>query len=173
MRAKTLNEVQNFERGNDPKTTIGVGKAAQIKKMLEDAYKNHHYLTFKMKSPEHIEIFYTDAYKKRVKGAEDGDDYTQEVHIIKYVEKERFNVEENSYEIGSFTHSFGTRYEWVITETKFYMRDDPTESKFEKKKFLDLSKEDKANEERIQVIADALNKHYGKVGGFELINTIK
>jgi hypothetical protein len=51
------------------------------------------------------------------------------------------------------------------------MRDDPKEYKFGQKFVLDLSKENSENEERAQIITEALNKHYGKIGGFELISS--
>lgn len=160
MRARTLNEVQNFERGNDPKSSMGIGKIARIREMLEEIYQNNRFLQYKLKNPEHIEISY-------IKG-ETRDDMS-DIWVIKYVEKDRFSIDSNSREIGSSTHSFGTSSYWVIKEMKFYSSMWPEDNKFVEKGILELNKEDKTNEEKSQIILKAFNIHYGKIGGFELV----
>jgi hypothetical protein len=35
MRARSINEIQNFERGNDPKSSMSIGKITKIQEMLE------------------------------------------------------------------------------------------------------------------------------------------
>lgn len=160
MRAKTLNEIQNFERGNDPKSSMGIGKVAKIKKMLEEIYQNNRFLKYKIKNPEHIEVSY-------IKG-ETRDDMS-DVWIMKYVEKDRFSMESTFREIGSTFHSFGTSYYWVIKELKFLSSMWPEDNKFKEEGILELSKKDETNEEKAQIILKAFNNHYGKVGGFEVI----
>lgn len=161
MRAKTLNEIQNFERGADPKSSMGIGKVAKIKEMLDKIYKNNGFLQYKIKSPEHIEVSYI---KDRLDNEGVG------IWIMKYVEKERFSMESKSEEISSFTHSFGTSHYWSIKELKFYSSMWPEDNKFEEEGVLELNKKERTNEEKAQVIVKAFNDHFGKVGGFELIS---
>jgi hypothetical protein len=160
MRAKTLNEIQNFERGNDPKSSMGIGKIAKIKKMLEGIYENNKFLQYNLKNPDHIEISYI-----RGQTREDSPD----IWIMKYVEKDRFSLESESEEKSSFTHSFGTYNYWIIEELKFFSSMWPDDNKFKAEGILRLGKEDKTNEEKARIILKAFNAHYGKIGGFELI----
>jgi hypothetical protein len=92
---------------------------------------------------------------------------------MKYVEKERFLLDSRSEEMSSFTHSFGTYHKWVIKELKFYSSMWPEDNKFKEEGILELSKEDKTNEEKAQIILKAFNDNYGKIGGFELIKQQK
>ncbi len=160
MRAKTLNEIQNFERGNDPKFSMGIGKIAKIKKILEGIYQNNRFLQYKIKNPEHIEVSYIKGQMKK-----DASD----IWVMKYVEKERFSLVDKSEEVSSFTHSFGTSHYWIIKELKFFSSMWPEDNKFKEEGILKLNKEDKTNEEKAQIILKAFNEHYGKIGGFELI----
>jgi len=161
MRAKTLNEIQNFERGNDPKSSMGIGKIEKVKKMLEGIYQNNRFLQYKMKNPEHIEVSY-------IKGETRKD--MSDIWIMKYVEKERYSLGSKSEEISSFTHSFGSTNYWVITELKFISSMWPEDNKFKEEVSLKLTKEDAENEEKAQIILKAFNDFFGKVGGFELID---
>jgi hypothetical protein len=160
MRAKTLNEIQNFERGNDPKSSMGIGKIEKVKKMLEGIYQNNRFLQYKMKNPDHIEVSY-------IKGSTREE--IDEIWIMKYVEKEKFILDSKSIEISSFTHSFGNSHYWVIKELGFLSSMWPEDNKFNEEVILKLNKEDKSNEEKAQIILKAFNDHYGKIGGFELI----
>lgn len=161
MRARTLNEVQNFERGNDPKSSMGIGKVEKIKKMLDEIYRNSRFLQYKIKNPEHIEVSY-------IKGETRKD--MSDIWIMKYVEKERYSLESKSEEISSFSHSFGTSHYWIVKELKFISSMWPEDSKFKEEVSIKLTKEDASNEEKAQIILKAFNDFFGKVGGFELID---
>jgi hypothetical protein len=92
-----------------------------------------------------------------------------DIWIMKYIEKDRFNLESKSEEVSSFTHSFGTSHYWIIKELKFLSSMWPEDNKFKEEGILRLSKEDETNEEKAQIILKAFNDHYGKIGGFEVI----
>jgi hypothetical protein len=156
MRAKTLNEIQNFERGNDPKSSMGIGRIVKIKEMLEEIYQGNKFLQYKLKTPEHIEVFYINKETKI---------NASDVWIMKYVEKDRFHLGSRSEEV----YSFGNSHYWLINELRFHSSMWPEDNKFKEVYVLKLDKEEKANEEKAQIILKALNDHYGKVGGFELI----
>jgi len=162
MRAKTLNEIQNFERGNDPKSSMGIGKVAKIKELLEQIYRDNRFLQYKIKNPEHIEVSY-------IKKATRED--SPEIWIMKYVEKERFSLTSESEEVSNFTHSSGPYHYWVIKEVKFFGSMWPDDNKFKEEGVLRLTKDNKSNREKAQIILKAFNEHYNeKVGGFELID---
>jgi hypothetical protein len=174
MRAKTINEIQKFEQGIDPRQAMGTGKISEVKKMLDEVYNKHKYKVYEynIRSLDHIEIRYSDDIKNDIRqGAGKGQE--NNVWIIKYVEKDRYIFKDESHEISSSTHSFGTSYEWNIYEVQFYMSDNPESIKFKNAYVFDLTMKNDLNKERAQIMVDALNKHYGKVGGFELIEKTK
>jgi hypothetical protein len=180
MRAKTVNEAQNFQRDQDPKASMGIGKAEEAKRMLESVYKKGEHSRFttyeySIKSLDHIEISYSDIIKQDIRDSaklRGQKDRSNVIWILKFVEKDRYLVEANSYEMSSFTHSFGTQHDWKIYELKFRMDDDPKRIKFDKEYVLDLTQKNEINKERAKIIVDSLNNHYGKVSGFELIETL-
>jgi len=180
MRAKTVNEAQNFQRDQDPKASIGIGKAEEAKRMLESVYKKGEHARFRtydyiIKSLDHIEISYSDEIKQDIRDSaklRGQKDRSNVIWILKFVEKDRYLVEANSYEMSSLTHSFGTKHDWNIYELKFRMDDDPKRIKFDKEYVLDLTQKNEINKERAKIIVDSLNNHYGKVSGFELIETL-
>jgi hypothetical protein len=172
MRAKTINEI-NFERGGEPMTNMGIGKAADVKKLLDSVYNEkqnrHYYFVYNIKSLDRIEIRYSDWLRDDIRSSKTPES-ADTLWIIKYVEKNHFIIEEDSYELGNSTHSFGTQYNWNILEVKFYIEQDPKRMQFTNKFILALTQKDKLNEERAKVIIDAFNDHYGpKTIGFELI----
>jgi hypothetical protein len=48
MRAITINEIHNFERGGDAKQSMGIGKISEVKKILDLIYSDPSYLTYKI-----------------------------------------------------------------------------------------------------------------------------
>jgi hypothetical protein len=178
MRAKFINEIQKFERSSDPKTSIGVGKVSAVKKMLDDAFSrssqgHNNFYDFKIKSLDHIEIFYSDFLKKDREDSRSDPSYLETVWIFKYIEKERYFIKAESNELKSFTHSFGMQHDWIIYEAIFYMDDTPDRIKWDEKYILKLTQKEKQNEEIAKVIVDALNKKYGPLFGLELIEKTK
>jgi len=175
MRAKTVNEIQKFERGNDPKHSMNIGKIAGVKKLLDEIYetgKKYATYQYEIKSLDRIEIRYSDLVKKDILDSKNPQ-AANYLWIIKYVEKDRYVSKEESHEMSSSTHSFGTSYEWNIYEVKFNMASEPERIEFKEEYLCDLSRKNKINQERVKIIVDALNQHYGKLGGFELIEKTK
>jgi hypothetical protein len=169
MRAKTINEVQNFERGQKPLNSMGIGRVKIIENLLKEIYKDNRYMGYKIINPDRIEISYKEEWKKKLP-----DEFDNRIWVLKYEEKERFVVKENKSEMSSFTHSFGTKYYWEIIELEpLYSSDYPDRNRFEEKSIVDLSRENKENKEKIDVMAKALNDHYGLARGFKYIGMEK
>jgi hypothetical protein len=171
MKAKKIYEATGFHRSTDAKASIGVGKAVKAKELLEVLYGRGTYLTYNIKSLDHIEIITPEKIVRRAEGAKN----TSGIYdkwIIAYVERDRFTVEEEWSEISSFTHSFGSKKYWNIYEWKFNMSDMPTRMEFTRNVIIDLPNNPEA-EVRSGLILKALNDHYGPVAGFEMKEYIK
>jgi len=175
MRARVVNEIQKFERGNDPKHSMNIGKITDVKRLLDKIYetdKKYATYQYEIKNLDHIEIRYSDLVKKDILDSKNPQ-AANYLWIIKYVEKDRYIFKEESHEMSSHTHSFGTSYEWNIYEIKFNMASEPERLEFVEEYLCDLSRKDQKNYDRVKIIVDALNQHYGKIGGFELIEKTK
>jgi hypothetical protein len=168
MRAKTINEVQNFERGAEPKNSMGIGKINEIKNILDEIYGGHQYFEYKIVNPDRIEIFYKKSMKQKFPN-----EFDNKIWILQYEERERFFVREGKSEISSFTHSFGNKYYWEIIEVKSYISSDPDRNYFKQEQLIDMGMGDKENKEKAEIMAKALNNHYGIVKGFKYIGTEK
>jgi len=152
---------EKFTEDSDPVSDMGIGRSKIIKELLDKIYRDK-LGGFKILPNGNIEITY---YPYPVK-IRDG------IYEVKYVEKDRFFVDESSYEMSSFTHSFGTKYEWIIKELKFSGGRWAEDFKFYDELFLDMKKTPE-NKEYMDYICECLNKKYGKVPGFEYVKTIK
>jgi hypothetical protein len=166
MRAKTINEVHNFERGNDPKSSMGIGKVAEAKVILEHWYpKEPLGFSYIIHDINNIEVFY--AKPERYKYEKEMSEYRW---FLKYVELDRFIYKSHSDTIS--IHSDKLYHDWNINERRFCRRPHEKNSICEEYA-LHLSKEAKDSEKRTQIIIDALNKEYGPIKGFELVKEIK
>ena len=166
MRAKTINETQNFERGIDPKHSMGVGQINQIKKFLDKIYEDDSWMEYKIISPDRIEISYKEKWKEQYPK-----DFKNKIWILQYEEKERFFVREAKEEMSSWNHSLGTKHFWEIVELTPFISNDPSKIKFEEKRLIEMSKQDPHSIDKINIMANALNEYYGKTKGFKYIRT--
>ena len=165
MRAKTINEIDNFERGIDPKVAMGTGKILEVRKILGTIYnQKYNSYVYKIQSLNHIEVFYSQLVKRDMPEV-----FKNNKWIIKYVEKDSYFARGESQEIRSFSHSLGKRDSWNIYEVKFNLHDNPEKMNFIDQYSFELPQTLDKYEEMTKIVVDALNKQYGKVGGFELI----
>lgn len=167
MRAKTINEVQNFERNQDPKYSMGVGQVNEIKKMLDPVYGNKKWMEYKIVSPDRIEI----SYKKEVI-EKLPEEFDNRIWILQYEERERFFVREGKEQVSSFSHSLGNRYYWEIIEVTPIIPDDPNRCTFGENQLVEINKKP-SSFEKLEIMAKALNEHYGKAKGFKYIGMEK
>ena len=154
MRAKNVNENINFERGSDPKSSMGIGRIAKAKNLLDEIYKNHKLLTYSIKSADQIEIFYNERARKTLK--EEGEDYMYDVWVFRFVEKDRFFSKQSKHYDSDID----------IWETKTSTTSDPDNIGFREKYLLSMDHKEK---EKMEIILKSLNDHYGKIGGLEII----
>jgi hypothetical protein len=169
MRAKTINEIQNFEKGASPKSALGVGKVKEAKELLDYWYDGHH-LVYNIKSLDHIEITYSPEVIERAKGGKNEDQIDKYKWIIKYVELDRFIYESHSDTIS--IHSDQKYHDWNIYERRFCGKPHETDSVCNKF-CLSISKQINESKEKANIIIKSLNDFYGPIKGFELIESIK
>jgi hypothetical protein len=159
MRARTINEANNFERGLDPKAAMGTGKIVEVKKLLDKVYHGrNHWLTYKIHDLDNIEVFYSnpDDYK-------DPEKLREYKWFLKYVELDKFKYNSHSSTIS--IHSNQEYHSWVVYQQRFCK--DPHEKDNICEEFvLKIGKEIKDSEKKVKIIVDALNKEYDKIPGF-------
>jgi len=156
---ESLNESVNFERGADPKSNLGIGKVAEAKKMLEDEFGtgiNSEYYTFKIHSLDNIEITYSEDFQRKFK-----DEAVKTIWKIRYVEKDQFVTRYHQ------TQEWGMSNTWVIDKQWIYWRN-LNDIKIKTENYLSVH----TGKPDVDIIAKALNDHYGPIKGFELIERI-
>ena len=163
MRARTVNEAVKFERGSDPKAGLNIGKAAKAKEMLEREYGDRgtprfNPYSYKIHSLDNIEVRYTDRFKEGVRDAKQPPKGLDDVWILKYSEIDQFDV--GYYESSSY---HGTN-SWVINKRSMRWRT-LSRMSIESEIYMSIHH----GKEEAEVIAKALNDHYGTVDGFELV----
>jgi hypothetical protein len=160
MKAKLVYENINFERGLNPKAAMNLGPFATVKSWLEKQYsKGHGFMPYKyvINNLNDIRIFYD------LRGDANENLPTW---VFKYVEKPRFTFEEatTTQQLVS-THYY---HYWRIYENYFYVSSDPDNIGFDHKYVSELEKTNE-NKEKVEVMVQALNKHFGNVPGLKLI----
>ena len=169
MRAKTINDANNFERNADPHSSMGIGKVVEAKKLLDYWYGEKDYLSYNFKSLDHIEITHSPKIIERAKknNDEDLDMILNFKKVIRYVEIDRFISNEESYTIS--IHSDQKSYDWIILEREFVRAPHEKDSIY-KEYCLGVNKRQQPDsEEKIRLITKFLNEHYGPIKGFELV----
>jgi len=159
--AESLNESVNFERGQDPKASMGVGKVAEAKKMLESEFGtgiNSHFYSFKINSLDNIEITYSEDFQKGV----NKEDFEKVTWVIRYVEKDQFVTRYHQ------TQEWGMSNTWVIDKQWIAWRD-LNDMKVQTENYMSV----RTGKPDVDIIAKALNDHYGPIKGFELIERRK
>ncbi|MDD5648949.1 MAG: hypothetical protein PHF86_00785 [Candidatus Nanoarchaeia archaeon] len=168
MKARFIKENINFERGGDTKASMNIGKAGKAKEILDNLYKNDKILTYKINSLDNIEIYFTDKYKDRVRGAEDKEPLAK--WILRYIETPQFIVEEDQ---SKPYYSSKIYYYWSVFKVNIYNDKWPDQNKIEKKIEIEISTEKENAEKKANLIAEVFNKEFGPACGFELVETIK
>jgi len=161
MKARFVSEA-NFERGGDPKASIGVGKAAKAKEMLEREFGKREGLfnpySYKIHSLDNIEIRFSERYREDRKVAKRPHKGLDDVWILKYSEIDQFVTRFYT------TTEFNMSNHWVID--KRYLRwHRLSDMKIESETYMSIYH----GEEEAEVIAKALNEHHGPAVGFELV----
>lgn len=164
MKARFVNEA-NFERGSDVKASMGVGKAGKAKEMLEREFGDRpdHFnpYTYKIHSLDNIEIRYSDEYREQREGSKSPNFGIDDVWILKYSEIDKFITRYYT------TTAFNVSNHWVID--KRYIRWNMLSNmKVESETYMSIYH----GEEEADVVAKALNEHYGPAVGFELVEKI-
>lgn len=161
MKAKKVYETSNFERGQDTKATLGVGKAAKAKEMLEKefgdrpGYRSPY--KYNINSLDNIEISFSEKYRAGMQDAKGLND----VWIIKYSEIDQFVIRYYT------TNEFNMSNHWVI-DKKYISWHMLSNMKVKSEQYMSIYHD----KEEAEVIAKALNEHYGPAVGFELIEKI-
>lgn len=166
MRARFINENIDFERGGDPKSKLGVGKVAKAKEMLEREFgdRDDHFnpYTYKIHSLDNIEIRYSDKFREDTKGAKRPQRGIDDVWILKYSEIDQFVPRYYT------TTEFNMSNHWVI-DKRYISWHMLSNMEVKSEQYMSIYHD----KEETEVIAKALNEHYGPAVGFELVEKIK
>jgi len=174
MRAKLINEVQNFSRNEEnTHVSLGVGNYNIIaKKMLEEIYNSEHsFLTYKINSLDNIEIFFTDRYRDQIRGAKAANPIYK--WIVKFIALPQYIADPYEHKGSTWMDEDKIYKYWSVYKRSYYNGMWPNDNKINQEREIDLSKEDKNAEKKAKLIADAFNKEFDPIYGFELIETIK
>jgi len=174
MKAKFINE---FTRGEDPKSVLNIGKYAKVKAKLEEMYNKEGdfaYLTYKIINLNHIEVFYRPEKIEKIANVGREESLRKLKWILKYVELPKYILNERNYTYNLFQRDFN-EHTLSVYETQIFFSDTPRETNIQQdKKVFDIGEyKDEAVHKMGEVIIKALNENYEPVWGFELIETIK
>jgi len=167
MRAKLVNE--SFTQGNDSLATLGLGKYKKIKEKLDEIYKNHMYLTYRIKDLDHIEIYVKKEYLDNMQ-----DKYRLEklVYITRYVEYPKYFINEYKHSDTYYGTEINT-HNLSVYENVIYFRDNPGQNNSHSvERVFDVGKFGKPGIDELgKTIEKALQSHYEPVWGLELVET--
>ena len=164
MKAKFINEV-NFERTNNPKTSIGIGKAKEALDLLEEALngtqRSYKYYDIEIKSLDDIRVRYSEDLRRRLDPGEKEFEW-----VLKYYPIDQFEIEDYQNESTFFNQSIRTN-QWLIRKNIFYIGSDPDRMTIKEETVCSLEKSKKEAREYAEVIVKALNDQYGEIWVFE------
>lgn len=172
MKARLIQESINFEKSQDPKISLNIGKSTKAKEILDKLYKEREYnfLTYKINSLDDIKIYFKDSYRDKIRGDKNAEPlFIWTVKFIEILPYELTSEEHKGY------HSLDSNIykEWVISKKSIYNDRWPNDYKIISTPEIEISKKIENSEEKAKIILKAFNEQFEPAYGFELIDTIK
>jgi hypothetical protein len=176
MRAKTINET-NFERNNDIKSSVGVGKVKEAKEILEELFNGGSrraqtvkQYDIRVKSLDNIEVTYSKTLIDRYQ-----DDLAENLKkyfwTLKYHPITQFDIEDY-YKEGTFMNHITRDNDWNINRFE-QSGSSPEKMDIKKSYVCSIAKDKKDSKEIAEAMVEGLNQKYGKLWVFETIDSYK
>ena len=166
MKARLVQESINFEKNQDPKSSLNIGKTVKAKEMLDKIYEKDWFLTYKINSINDIKIYFKDSYRDKIRGKETAEPLF--IWTVKFIEMPPYELESKE------TKGYSDIYKhWIISKRILYNNLFPSEYKSKLEPEIEIYKDIENSEEKAKIIVKAFNNQFEPVYGFELIDTIK
>jgi len=173
MKAITVNENINFERGRSVKGSVGVGKENEALNRLEEGLFGNSGKTkiyeIKVNSLDDIKVTFSGKYRAFI---EKDPTYGELIEwTFKYVKIHSFSLSDRISEGGS--HSSRNYKYWTINKNSQGFFRDPDQIKLHSEWVLDISKSIVDSEELAKAAIEGIQSKFGYIWVFELVKREK